>query len=365
MALIDKLNAVGEAIRAKTGKSEKLTLDEMVTEIGGITTSENLDDVLTEQEALIDELKEVLQGKAAGSGGDTLAEFLKVRNGSYLFYKQTFTEAPSLDTSKITDMAYMFGGCEKLTKVPLYDTSKVTNMARMFDGCKALTEAPSLDTSKVTGMHYMFNGCEKLTKVPLYDTSKVTNISYLFNGCRALTEVPPFDTSNATSMMSMFANCQQITTVPLLDTRKATSMYYMFNQCFALTTVPALDMRNVTNFSDAFYLCRAVTDIRIRNIKANLLVAGSSYGLLLTVDSLIHLIYELRRQSSTRTLTIGSTNLEKLANVYVKAIDITDDMRAEDDLIDEKYPFVVCDSTDEGAMLITTYASTIKNWTIK
>ena len=296
----------------------------------------------------------------------TLAEFLSWRNGSYLFYKQTFTEAPLLDTHMITDVSYMFASCEKLTKVPLYDTSEVTNMTRMFDSCKVLTEVPLFDTSKVTRMLYMFTGCEKLTKVPLYDTSNVTDMSYLFNGCRALTEVPLFDTSKATSMQSMFSNCRQITTVPLLDTSKATSMYYMFNQCYALTTVPALDMRNVTNFNTAFYLCEAVTDIQIRNIKASLQVgSGTSYGHLLTVDSLVHLIYELRKQSSSLTITVGTANLEKLANVYVKAIDITDEMRADDDLIDEKYPFVVCESTDEGATLITTYASTIKNWTIK
>lgn len=38
MALIDKLNAIGNAIRQKTGKTEKLTLDEMPTEIAGIET---------------------------------------------------------------------------------------------------------------------------------------------------------------------------------------------------------------------------------------------------------------------------------------------------------------------------------------
>ena len=36
-------------------------------------------------------------------------------------------------------------------------------------------------------------------------------------------------------------------------------------------------------------------------------------------------------------------------------------MRAEDDLIDEKYPFARCESTDEGATLITDYIS-VKNW---
>lgn len=39
MALIDKLNAIGNAIRAKTGKTEKLTLDQMPTEIQGIEGS--------------------------------------------------------------------------------------------------------------------------------------------------------------------------------------------------------------------------------------------------------------------------------------------------------------------------------------
>lgn len=38
MALTNKLSAIGDAIRAKTGKSEKLTLDSMVTEINSITT---------------------------------------------------------------------------------------------------------------------------------------------------------------------------------------------------------------------------------------------------------------------------------------------------------------------------------------
>ena len=38
MALTDKLNAIGDAIRVKTGKTNKLTLDEMPTEIASIET---------------------------------------------------------------------------------------------------------------------------------------------------------------------------------------------------------------------------------------------------------------------------------------------------------------------------------------
>ena len=38
MAITKKLTAIGDAIRNKTGKTDKLTLDNMVTEINGITT---------------------------------------------------------------------------------------------------------------------------------------------------------------------------------------------------------------------------------------------------------------------------------------------------------------------------------------
>ena len=38
MALTNKLSAIGDAIREKTGKADKLSLDQMVTEIAGIET---------------------------------------------------------------------------------------------------------------------------------------------------------------------------------------------------------------------------------------------------------------------------------------------------------------------------------------
>ena len=42
MALTDKLTAIGNAIREKTGKSDLLTLDQMPTEIRSITTAQGI-----------------------------------------------------------------------------------------------------------------------------------------------------------------------------------------------------------------------------------------------------------------------------------------------------------------------------------
>lgn len=67
MALINKLIAIADAIREKTGRTEPMTLDEMSESILTISggSSEDLGVVLTEQEELIAELSDVLDKKSA------------------------------------------------------------------------------------------------------------------------------------------------------------------------------------------------------------------------------------------------------------------------------------------------------------
>lgn len=98
MALTDKLKSIADAIRGKTGKTEELTLDQMATEITGISagidTSDatvsnedimdgktayangekitgtfTLSEELSAQDALIQQIESALVGKGSGGGG--------------------------------------------------------------------------------------------------------------------------------------------------------------------------------------------------------------------------------------------------------------------------------------------------------
>ena len=69
----------------------------------------------------------------------------------------------NFDTSEVTNMSYMFHGCNSLQSLDLssFDTSKVTDMSKMFLECESLQslDLSSFDTSKVTTMRSMFDYC--------------------------------------------------------------------------------------------------------------------------------------------------------------------------------------------------------------
>lgn len=292
----------------------------------------------------------------------------KVKTMYYMFNSCYSLESiPELDTSSVTDMSGMFQNCNNLKSVPAMNTSNVTKIDSMFLNCYSLENVPEMDTSNVTNMNSMFSGCSMLKTIPEMDTSNVRSMSMLFSGCSCLRFVPEIDTSNATSLQGFFQNCSTLQYIPKIDTRKSSNMIYMFTNCYNLKTIPEIDMRSATSVSSMFNECRKLESLTLKNIKISLQIAASTYGTLLTLDSLLNTIKELWDNStgtSTLTLTVGSVNIGKLANVYVKPIDITDEMRAEDEYIDLKKPFVVCESTDEGAMLVTEYV-TSKNWQLK
>ena len=208
--------------------------------------------------------------------------------------KRVFDETLSFggaDNSNIATATGLFSNNTSLTfdilnNILHYsDTQNVTNMCFGFAKCTSLTTIPNIDTTNVTNMSYMFAGCTSLTSMPLLNTSKVTNMSNMFNTCSRLTTIPLFNTSIVTNMSNMFASSTD------------------------LSSIPALNVSNVTNFNNTLLNCANLREIHITNIKANFRI---SYSTRFTRDALNEIIGNLVDVGSSRTLTIGATNLAKL-----------------------------------------------------
>ena len=203
----------------------------------------------------------------------------KVTNMSSMFYNMrnlTSLDLSNFDTSNVTNMKAMFHNSWSLTSLNLsnFNTSKVTKMESMFDntGLTSLNLS-NFDTSNVTNMRRMFAFMRNLTTLDLsnFDTSKVTDMNRMFNSMPNLTSLnlSNFDTSNVTEMGGMFERMSSLTTLNLsnFDTSRVTYMFSMFS---GMSNLTALDLSNfntskVTNMSSMFYNMRNLTSLDLSN----------------------------------------------------------------------------------------------------
>ena len=180
-----------------------------------------------------------------------------------------------LDTSKVTDMGYLFSWCNELTSVDVsgFDTSNVTDMCCMFEDCTNLEiiDVSSFNTEKVTDMSFMFGNWDDLAPRALteiigleeFNTSNVQYMDAMFKDCVNFTsiDVSNFDTSNVISMSYMFSssnsNTMKLTEIKGLEnfnTENVENMAYLFWNCTELETIDVsnFNTRNVIYMSGPF-----------------------------------------------------------------------------------------------------------------
>ena len=233
---------------------------------------------------------------------------------SNMFYnsKTTNIDTSSFNTSNVTNMNLMFGGCSSLTDIDVteFDTSNVTNMTAMFSECSSLTEinVTNFDTSNVTYMQAMFGGCSSLTELNLsnFDLRGASSFSAIsgnmFMGTTSLKkiimknwklpadmshalfrngatnsspieeiDVTGWDLSNTTNADGMFAangsnglggkGLKRIIGLDTWDTSHITSMSQMFQGLSSLTTLDlsTFNTTNVTGMDSMFSGCTSLT----------------------------------------------------------------------------------------------------------
>ena len=184
MALTDKLTAIGNVIREKTGKTELLTLDQMPAEIASITT---------------------------GSGGEVEPIVLS-GNCSYTcagIVASTYLSlfGNTVSTSNITSSANMFNS-SKLKKIPFelnFKSSSNIAMNSMFEGSN-LEEVPIFNNVKPNNVDRLFYKCAYLKNIPdnfavdwdwNYIHTQSNNMGNFFAFCYSLRYIPE----------SFFNNC--------------------------------------------------------------------------------------------------------------------------------------------------------------
>lgn len=162
----------------------------------------------------------------------------------------------NLNTSEVTNMSYMFNGCESLASIDLshFNTKKVTDMRDMFYNSSCLTslDFSSFDTGNVTDMAIMFMGCNELMSIDLshFNTENVTDMSDMFKYCSALTtiDLSSFNTKVLKDCTQMFQMCTSLNTIYVSDnftTDNVTQSGSMFDDCKSLKGAVAYDANNI------------------------------------------------------------------------------------------------------------------------
>ena len=240
MALTDKLSAIGNAIRAKTGGTELLTLDAMPNEIASIETGgggEIQPMVLTGDQNY-------------GCSGSIAANYIKLYGNTistkdlastdYMFYNYQNERIPfeinyRLEISSSAN--YIFNDAKKLTQLPVMNNLKVYRLSNFCDGCYRLREIPEnfFDSWDFTALinatsaymgecSSMFSYCCSLRSLPLkifkYMNPKITSnyyqyFYYGFNCCYVLDELVdlplPYTAAQTSNMFnSTFNKCYRL-----------------------------------------------------------------------------------------------------------------------------------------------------------
>lgn len=280
-----------------------------------------------------------------------------------------------LNTSKVTDMAYMFNGCSKLASLDLsnFNTEKVQHMRYMFAGCNLLASLnlSKFNTADVRNMNSMFKECYKLNSLDLsnFNTAKVKDMNNMFFNCQNLTSLnlSNFNTEKVQQMYNMFAYCKNLTSLDLssFDTRSVENMKCMFDYCQNLTSldISKFDTRRVKSMELMFAYCQNLETIYSEDFMTGRL--KSSYNMFNQCNALKGAInYQDNTQikdangASWRhgyfTKLVGKNGSEKIGAtgkpLTVARLDLTDDK----DFVANDEPFTV---------KVASYSRTMKEGT--
>ena len=214
MALTNKLVAIADAIRKKTGKTDEMTLNQMAVEIDGIASG----NTEVEDAMIARTLTSYENGK--------ITEF-----GRYCFQGMLLLETVSLPNLVKTPID-AFADCKALKHVSLPKYTGLQGGSRMFDRCSALTD-DSFDIPNLIHTNtFDFHECTGLTKIP-YESQ----LDYVGDLCFDNCLIQSANLPNVTGIgQGSFRNCKSLVRVDVGVKQRRTLRRDTFNGCSALET---------------------------------------------------------------------------------------------------------------------------------
>ena len=223
------LSAIGDAIRAKTGKSDLLSPAQMVTAIGSISGGGSGGDIEIEPVVLTGDCTSACYGQLAGLAlehfGDSISTE-NVSNATTMFRKNPASNIPfdiNFQTSSngvAMNQMFMDSG---FTTLPALNNCKPASLNKVF-GNSLIQSIPdsyaNWDFSRVqtytyADCGYMFNGCKHLRYIPQAFLKQLWGISnnasyifynHMFDGCNSLDEIRGLGVQQAKLSSNMFSS---------------------------------------------------------------------------------------------------------------------------------------------------------------
>ena len=184
-----------------------------------------------------------------------------------------------MKTNSVTDMSYMFYNCFRLQSVDLsgINTSNLENMFGMFALCSELTiitgfEDEGFNTSKVTDMGWLFYGCEKLvlpeSATKSLEVGNVTLMLNMFRDCKSIRKIDLSNTdedgTNPTKIGSIFEGCISLESVNLKGIYFSNiDIQYSGSEFSGCSTLKEIDLSRISALSgyELFKGCSSLTKI--------------------------------------------------------------------------------------------------------
>ena len=252
MALTDKLTAIGDAIRTKTGKTATMTLDQMVTEIKGIETGASAEETTVTFKGNLSSFD--LNGRVEDLFNNEVIDI-------------TYTSIESMDSMHQNATGLLEGETVGYNKY-------------MFDGCTSLKSVKGLSNVTDSATHetqYMFRNCTNLESVDIPDEGYLGSgtHAYMFAGCNNLTTLPSSIKFNPTSVTSAslsntFADCYKLKSIPNEFLSGLAMGEYHTNTIFANGSSSSL--KNGTSYSNTFKNCLSLKNLNVYRFQEHLII---------------------------------------------------------------------------------------------